>query len=359
MALSHRKQFIYWTLGSALLFAIIWRLGDALLPFVIGIALAYFLDPLADRLENWGCSRIWATAIISILSLSIVVIMIIAVIPYMVAQLSQFIGFLPELIEAFQKWINTVASQYAPHLLTGDFQLSDALQEFGGSVGVVGRAVVSHIYSMGLGTINLLLFVLIIPVVMVYMLADWDIAINKINSWLPRDHAKEIRRLGREIDSSLAGFVRGQITVCGLVGIFYAISLEIVGLNFGFTIGILAGLTSFIPFVGAIGGGALAIGVAIFQFWSEPLWIGVVALVFGAGQILEGNFLTPKLVGKSIGLHPVWLLLALSAFGNLFGFIGMLLAVPMAAIVGVLARYALEHYLSSPLYKGHGHDEID
>lgn len=357
MALSARKQLIYWTIGSLLLLAIIWRLGDILLPFVIGGALAYLLDPLADRFESWGCTRFWSTAIISILSLSILLIMVIAVIPYMANQLLQFIEFLPTLSKALQDWIIALAAKYTPNLLTGELKLNTALQEFSGNVGAVGTAVVGSVLSIGVGAINILLFVLIVPVVMIYMLADWDIATKKINSWLPRDHAEDIRRLVQEIDRSLAGFVRGQLMVCALVGIFYAIALELVGLNFGFIIGILAGLTSFIPFFGAIGGGVLAIGMAIFQFWNEPIWIGVVALIFGAGQILEGNILTPRLVGKSIGLHPVWLLLALSAFGTLFGFVGMLLAVPLAAITGVVARYALQRYLSSPLYKGHGHDD--
>ena len=359
MALSARRQLVYWTVGIALFLAVVWRLGDVLLPFVVGLALAYFLDPVADRLERWGFSRIWATAVISVLSLSIVLVIIIAVIPYMVGQLSEFISHLPEMSKALQSWINAMALKYAPALLTGDFQLTTALQDFGGAVGTVGGAVVGSVFSVGMGAINVLLFVLVVPVVMIYMLADWDLAVQKIDSWLPRDHAPDIRRLGREIDTALAGFVRGQVTVCALIGIFYALSLELVGLNFGFTIGILAGLTSFIPFFGAIGGGALAIGVAAFQFWSDPVWIFAVVAIFAAGQVLEGNILTPRLVGKSIGLHPVWLLFALSAFGSLFGFIGMLLAVPLAAIVGVISRFALEQYLSSPLYKGHGKTDAE
>ncbi len=359
MALSARMQLICWTAGTALFLAILWRLGDVLLPFVVGLALAYLLDPAADRLERWGLSRIWATAIISSLSLSMVLVIIIAVIPFMVGQLSQFTDLLPEMSKSLQNWINGLARKYAPDLIDGEFQLTTALQDFGGAAGAVGTAVVERVFSIGMGAVNLLMFVLVVPVVMIYMLADWDLAVRSIDSWLPRDHAGDIRRLAHEIDSALAGFVRGQTTVCALIGIFYAVSLELVGLNFGFTIGMLAGLASFIPFFGAIGGGALAIGVAAFQFWSDPVWIIAVAAVFAAGQVLEGNILTPRLVGKSVGLHPVWLLFALSAFGSLFGFIGMLLAVPLAAIAGVISRYALERYLSSPLYKGHGKHDAD
>lgn len=355
MALSPRKQLIYWTIGTTLFLIVVWRLRDVLLPFVVGLALAYLLDPLADRLERWGLSRFWATAVITTISLSTVMMIIIAIIPFMAGQLLALAGMVPEMATALQSWTNGLAGQYAPALVSGDFQLSTAFRDFFGTAGSVGGAVVRNMFSIGLGAVNLLLFVLVVPVVMIYMLADWDLAVHKINSWLPRDHANDIRKLGREVDSALAGFVRGQVTVCALVGIFYAVALASVGLNFGFTIGILAGITSFIPFFGAIGGGVLAIGVAVFQFWSEPIWILVVAVIFGAGQILEGNILTPRLVGKSIGLHPVWLLFALSAFGSLFGVVGMLLAVPLAAIVGVLLRFALEQYLTSPLYKGHSH----
>jgi predicted PurR-regulated permease PerM len=150
----------------------------------------------------------------------------------------------------------------------------------------------------------------------------------------------------------LAGFVRGQMTVCLILGTFYAVALMLVGLNFGLLIGLFAGLISFIPFVGSIVGGALSIGVALAQFWGEWVWIGAVAAIFVAGQAIEGNFLTPKLVGDKVGLHPVWLMFALSAFGVVFGFVGLLVAVPAAAAIGVIGRFTLEQYRAGPLYHG-------
>ncbi|NKW92105.1 AI-2E family transporter, partial [Rhodobacteraceae bacterium R_SAG9] len=181
---------------------------------------------------------------------------------------------------------------------------------------------------------------------------DWDRMVAEIDSLLPRDHAPTIRRLAKDIDKTLASFVRGMGTVCLILGTYYAVALIIVGLNFGLVVGFIAGLVTFIPYLGALIGGVLAIGLALFQFWGDWLQIGLVAAIFATGQMIEGNVLTPKLVGKSVGLHPVWLLLALSVFGALFGFVGMLVAVPVAAALGVLARFVTGQYMSSTLYKG-------
>ena len=166
-----------------------------------------------------------------------------------------------------------------------------------------------------------------------------------------------IRRLAGQIDRTLAAFIRGMGTVCLILGTYYAVALMLVGLQFGLVIGFVAGLVTFIPYLGALIGGALAIGLALFQFWGDWITIGIVAGIFAIGQIIEGNFLTPKLVGNSVGLHPVWLILALSVFGALFGFVGMLIAVPVAAAMGVLTRFGVEQYQQSLLYKGsHGND---
>ena len=188
--------------------------------------------------------------------------------------------------------------------------------------------------------------------VSVYLLLDWDNMVAKIDGLLPRDHAPTIRKLARDIDETLAAFIRGMGTVCLVLGTYYAIALMLVGLQFGLVVGFIAGIVTFIPYLGALIGGVLAIGLALFQFWGEWLHIGLVAGIFVLGQMIEGNFLTPKLVGDSVGLHPVWLILALSVFGALFGFVGKLVAVPMAAALGVIARFAVDKYKSSLLYKG-------
>jgi predicted PurR-regulated permease PerM len=156
----------------------------------------------------------------------------------------------------------------------------------------------------------------------------------------------------RELDRVLAGFVRGQLSVCAILGAFYAVALSLIGLQFGLLIGAFAGLISFIPFVGSILGGVLSLAVAVAQFWDQPQMIAAVAAVFVAGQAAEGNFLTPKLVGGQVGLHPVWLMFALSAFGSLFGFVGLLIAVPAAAGIGVISRFLIERYKAGRLYLG-------
>jgi predicted PurR-regulated permease PerM len=202
------------------------------------------------------------------------------------------------------------------------------------------------------GLVNIIVLFVIVPVVAFYLLYDWDNMVAKIDALLPRDHAPTIRQLAREVDRTMAGFVRGQGTVCLILGAFYAIALALVGLNFGLIVGAIAGALTFIPYVGALVGGVLAIGLALFQFWGEWWWIVAVWAIFQSGQFVEGNILTPKLVGDSVGLHPVWLIFALSAFGALFGFVGLLVAVPVAAMIGVFARFAIAQYKQSPLYKG-------
>ena len=194
------------------------------------------------------------------------------------------------------------------------------------------------------------------PVVAFYMLLDWDRMVAKVDSWVPRDHVATVRAIATDINTSSAGFVRGQGTLSLALGIYYALGLTITGLNFGILIGLFAGLISFIPYVGSLVGLVLSVGLALIQFWPDYFMIGAVALVFIVGQFVEGNILHPLLVGKSVGLHPVWLMFALFAFGALFGFVGLLIAVPAAAAVAVLVRFALTRYLQSPLYRGHADD---
>jgi predicted PurR-regulated permease PerM len=203
-----------------------------------------------------------------------------------------------------------------------------------------------------MGVIGALLFIVVVPVVAFYMLLDWDRLIARIDALLPRDHAPVIRELASEINRVLAAFVRGQLSVCLVMGTFYAITLMLAGLQFGLIVGAIAGAITFIPYVGALVGGALAIGLALFQFWGDWMSLGIVAVIFAVGQFLEGNVITPRLVGNSVGLHPVWLLFALSAFGSLFGFVGMLVAVPVAASIGVFARFGSARYTGSLLYRG-------
>ena len=199
--------------------------------------------------------------------------------------------------------------------------------------------------------LNLLSLFVITPLVAFYLLRDWDIMLARLDSWLPRCHVATIRQQAAIVDGTLSGFVRGMVLVCLSLSVFYGLLLSAIGLEFGLVIGILCGLVSFIPYVGAIGGFVVGVTIAFFQF-PDLLPVGLVAATFFAGQLLEGHVLTPKLVGERIGLHPLWLVFALLAGGSLFGFLGLLLAVPLAAVIGVLCRFSLGQYLQSSLYLG-------
>lgn len=348
MALPVREQFKYWGAATVVFFVLLYALGDQLLPFFLGAAVAYFLDPVADWLEARGCSRGLATGIITISAILIFVVFVLLVIPNLVQQAIQLFNAAPEIARN----ISTFLGERFPSLLDEGSTVRQSLNGLGQTISERGGALLNSALTSAASLLNIVVLFVIVPVVAVYMLLDWDRMVARVDTLLPRDHAPTIRRLATEIDATLAGFIRGMGTVCLILGTYYAIALMAVGLQFGLVVGFVAGLLTFIPYVGALVGGALAIGLALFQFWGEWGWIAAVAGIFMIGQVAEGNVLTPKLVGESVGLHPVWLILALTVFGALFGFVGMLVAVPMAASLGVLVRFALEQYRDSRLYQG-------
>lgn len=348
MAVSPKRQLQFWGIGFAIFAATLWLLGGTLLPFLAGAAIAYFLDPVADRLERLGLSRALAVAVIGVSVMLVVAVGFLVAIPALVSQAVA----LSEAAPGYVVMLQDLLEQRFPSALEEGSPLREALANAEGVVRENWVEVLNTALAGSLRVIDFLLLLVVTPVVTIYLLLDWDAIVAKVDGWLPRQHAAAIRRLAREVDAVLAGFVRGQVTVCLALGFYYATALAIVGLPSGLFVGAVAGLISFIPFVGAIVGGALSIGIAIFSFWDQPVWIAATVAVFAVGQFVEGNVLQPKLVGKSVGLHPVWLLLALSVFGALFGFPGLLIAVPVAAAIGVLGRFALERYLQSPLYTG-------
>jgi predicted PurR-regulated permease PerM len=348
VALPVREQAKYWGITAVILAVVLWSLGNVLLPFVIGAAVAYFLDPVADRLEALGLSRIAATAIITVVSILFFILAALLIIPTLIQQTTNLFNTAPAIFRQLQMFF---AEQF-PTVLDETSPVRDALMSVGASIQEKGASLLAKVLSSAASLLNIVLLFVISPVVAVYLLLDWDNMIARINALLPLDHAPTVRHLARDIDKTLSSFVRGMGSVCLILGTYYAVALMIVGLEFGLIVGAVAGLVTFIPYVGALLGGALAIGLALFQFWGDWMSIGLVAGIFFVGQFLEGNLLTPKLVGNSVGLHPVWLMLALSVFGALFGFIGMLIAVPVAASIGVLARFGISNYLQSRLYRG-------
>lgn len=350
----------FWLIGLAVLLVAIYLLRGVLLPFVAGMAVAYLLDPACDRLERWGLSRTWATAVVTALFIVVAVAAVLLLVPLLAGQLTSLLERLPDYMEAlrgqFGRLLETLQARLDPAMLE---KVREAVQ---GSAGrLVGWATdaLGRLVSGGVALANMLSLLVITPVVAFYLLRDWDRLVAKIDSWLPRDHAETIREQVREVDRTLAGFLRGQGTVCLLLGLFYAVGLMAVGLDFGLVVGLLAGLLSFIPFVGSTLGLLASVGLAAVQF-GDWIMVAVVAGIFFAGQAIEGNILTPKLVGGRVGLHPVWVIFGLLAGGALFGFVGVLLAVPVAAVVGVAARFALTRYMASPYYRGAGAgDETD
>ncbi|WP_172329667.1 AI-2E family transporter [Mangrovicoccus sp. HB161399] len=349
MALPSKTQAKIWSVAAVLTLAVLWFLGPQLLPFVMGAAIAYLLDPVADRLEAAGLSRALSVAVISLVAVLVFAICLLLIIPSLVSQSVSFVEALPGYLQAFRDFL---AARFPDQLQEGS-ALQQGLSTVIETLKSRGGELLNTALSSAMSFVNVLTLIVIVPVVSVYLLVDWDRMIARIDELLPRDHAPAIRRIAGEIDETLSGFIRGQGTVCLIMGAYYAIGLMLTGLNFGLLIGTLAGIVTFIPFVGAILGGVLAIGVSIVQFWDTPLMIGAVAGVFFLGQFLEGNLITPKLVGESVGLHPVWLLLALSVFGAIFGFVGLLVAVPLAAMIGVLVRFFVDQYKTGRLYLGY------
>ena len=349
-----RRQVLFWAAAAILFILFLYVFSSILLPFFAGMILAYFLDPVADRLERLGMSRMAATITILIMFVVVLALGLVIVIPILASQMADFLARVPDYLSRLQGLVTSIDPEWLGETTGVDpAALRDGLNQLLTQGAGFVSTVFSSIWSSGRALVDIAGLFVITPVVAFYMLLDWDNMVARVDDWIPRDHLGTVRRIALDIDKAVAGFVRGQGTLCLILAIYYAIGLTAVGLNFGLLIGLFVGLISFIPYVGSLVGLVLSVGVAIVQFWPEWHWVAVVAVIFFAGQFVEGNILQPNLVGKSVGLHPVWLMFALFAFGALFGFVGLLVAVPAAAAVGVLVRFALSRYLASPLYRGH------
>lgn len=349
-----RRQILFWLATAVLLALFLYVFSGILLPFVAGMVLAYFLDPVADWLQRLGLSRLMATVVILIAFIVVVVLAFVILVPVLATQMADFARKLPEYLTRLQSLITS----FDPKWLEQRFGvnaagLRDGLNSLLTSGFSLLTTVFTSIWSSGVALVSVVSLFVVTPVVAFYMLLDWDRMVAEVDGWVPRDHVETVRALARDINTATAGFVRGQGTLCLVLGAMYATGLTLTGLNFAILIGFFAGLISFIPYVGSLTGLVLAVGVAFVQFWPDWAMVVLVACVFFVGQFIEGNILQPRLVGKSVGLHPVWLMFALFAFGALFGFVGLLIAVPASAAIAVLVRFAIGRYLESPLYKGH------
>lgn len=351
------KQLRIWGISLLVFILLLYVLRDMLTPFVAGMAVAYLVDPLADKLEKWGLSRTASTSVITVFFFIITLGVLSLLLPVLTSQIVGFAGRVP----VYFDHIREVVEPFVRQLFSGVTE-SDIKSMGAGAAGFAKQAfgvagnILQRVISGGAAVVDILSIIVLTPLVTFYLLRDWDLLVARIDGWLPRRHAPTIREQFKLVDQTLAGFVRGQASVCFILGTFYALGLSLIGLEFGLLVGLGAGLISFIPYFGTILGFGVSIAIALVQF-NDLMHVGLVAGVFAIGQILEGNFLTPKLVGGKVGLHPVWVIFALMAGGTLAGFTGVMLAVPVAAIIGVLVRFGLAQYLMSGLYTDQSSDQ--
>jgi predicted PurR-regulated permease PerM len=347
-----QRQLKFWLVALAIVILVLWLLSDILLPFVAGLAIAYLLTPLTDRLQRLGVHRLVASLVIITLMVMTFVVVILLVAPLLGGQLSSFIENIPGYVTKLQSLLSDPSRPWVQKLLGAGFSNDKAITDLVTQGAGWLTTFLKSLWSGGRALVSLFSLIVVTPVVAFYLIFDWHQMIDTVDNWIPLRQRETVRQLARETDKAIAGFVRGQSTVCLILGSFYAVALTLSGLNFGLLIGLISGLITFIPYVGSMTGLILSLGVAVAQFWPEYTPILIVLGIFLVGQFLEGNVLAPKLVGESVGLHPVWLIFALLAFGYLFGFVGLLVAVPLAATIGVLSRFALNRYLESSLFTG-------
>jgi predicted PurR-regulated permease PerM len=345
-----RRAWLFWIAGLALFVAALWLLSGILLPFVAGCGIAYFLAPAVDRLERLRLPRGLAAAAVLLVFFVALGAILLLLLPVVELEAAELARRAPDVVELgrqqLQALLELAQQRLSPEDLT---KLKDMAG--GMSTAAIGWAaqLTQRLLTSGLALANLLSLVIVTPVVAFFLLRDWSLIVAEIDHWLPRRHAETIRAEARLIDATLAGFVHGQFLVGIVLAVYYGTALTLAGLNFAVVLGILIGVLSFVPMIGILTGLFLATGLGLIQFGATAKLLVILA-IFAAGIFVDSNLLSPRLVGQRVNLHPVWIIFALFAFGSLFGFIGVLLAVPAAAVIGVLIRFAIALYLESPLY---------
>jgi predicted PurR-regulated permease PerM len=352
MQLSTRAQRFVLLGGLAVVAWLVLDLfASVLLPFVAAAGIAYFLDPAASRLTRAGIGRGAAALLLIFALLAIGLLFALLLYPLIIAQIGILIGRLPSYVSDIRAFAADVIAHLQERL--GPEFVDEKLRDLvGGQAGAMLSflaTALSRVIGSGFALFNVLTLVVVTPVVAFYLLRDWPRVVARVDSWLPRRYAGVLRAQAREVDRILSAWLRGQMLCCIILALFYTLGLSAVGLDLGLIVGLAAGLLSFIPYVGTITGGVSSIGLALAQF---STWTGVflVAGVFVLGQILEGYVIYPRFLGDRVELHAVWVIFALFAGGAAFGFVGVLLAVPVAAAIGVLCRFWLRRYLASPIY---------
>ena len=347
------RQVWFWVValaGSLILLAL---LHSILLPFVVGFLVAYVLDPWVERVERLGIGRTAAAGLVVGLAALVFGTLLVVLAPVLVRQAMQLVSALPDALEQGRVAVEAFAQRhlgdrFAEVKVAVDAGIGD-LKSHGASLAGVAAGT---LWDSGMALMSLLSLLLITPLVVFYMLVDWQAIVARVRLWLPRDHAATIEQLAYDINSAVAAFVRGQGAVCVCLGLFYALALTAVGLNYGAVTGLATGLLAFVPMAGWVAGSTVALLIAALQF--APNWtpVAIVAAIMAAGMTIDTVLLSPRFVGQKVGLHPLWLIFALYAFSALFGLVGMLVAVPVSAAIAVLARFGIGRYLQSEVYRG-------
>jgi predicted PurR-regulated permease PerM len=347
------RQLWFWVAALVVLVFAIALLRDILLPFVAAVVGAYFLNPIADRLQVYGLNRTWAAILVVGVVAVLVALALILLVPVLVDQVRQMVTALPGETERFKAFVERFGRDWlGPSFPSFQTALDRALADLSQNWAAMAGAVMASVWSRGLALMNFVSLLLITPVIVFYLLVDWHRMLARLDGALPRDHAPTIRRLAAGINDAVAAFIRGQGTICLVLGIFYAIGLSWAGIDYGLLVGLTTGLLAFVPIVGWLLGLIFASGLAAVQFWPDPTPLLKAVGVLAAGIAIDTAFLSPRFVGQKVGLHPVWMIFALFVFSYLFGLVGTLVAVPLAAAIGVLVRFAVQQYLDSSVYKG-------
>ena len=350
-----RSQALFWLLVLAVTLLLVWLLSAILFPFLLGIALAYALDPAAAALERRGCSRTAATVLIGAGFFGAGLVLLLLLVPPVAGQAADLLQRLPGLVARLVDAVGPLLTRALSAI--GADQPEGLHQTMAGNLqrmAALGLALLKGVLGGGAAVVNVATLLTITPLTTFYVLRQWPGIVRTVDGWLPRDHADAVRGIMRDIDVVLKGFLHGSVIVCAALAAFYGVALSLAGLDYGLTIGLATGALSFIPYVGTLFGLVSSVGVALLQYWPEWIPIAVVLGIFLAGQILADYVLTPRVMGSRIAVHPLWLIFSLLAGGTLFGFVGMLLSIPATAAVGVLARFFIGRYKQSSLYRGAG-----
>lgn len=352
MAASTLDLRLKWLILVAVIGTLLYLLGPALAPFILAALFAYLFNPVVQMLERRGVGRALGVSLVFLILSLVLIGIVLVLIPLMDRQVARFIEQLPR----WTVWARDVAApwidqHFGVSVAALDSQgLVEMLEGHWKEAGGFATTLLANVSRSGFAVIGWALNLVIVPVAAFYLLRDWNVVVERIHALIPRSIEPVVARLARESDETLGGFLRGQLSVMIILGTLYGIGLASVGISVGPLIGMIAGLISFVPYLGAIVGLAMGVIAAIAQY-QDTYHVILVLIVFVVGQLLEGYVLVPKLVGDKIGLHPVAVMFAILAGGELFGFVGVLLALPIAAIVMVLLRYAYERYTQSEMYQ--------